>query len=43
MHLRTATPDSLGYRLDDLFERVTLRDNTVERANPPATWGRPLG
>ena len=32
VHLRAATPDSLGYLIDDLFERVTLYDNAVERA-----------
>lgn len=31
-HLRAATPDSLGYLIDDLFERVTLYDNAAERA-----------
>jgi aminopeptidase N len=32
MHLRAATPDSLGYLIDDLFQRVTLYDNAAERA-----------
>jgi hypothetical protein len=32
IHLRAATPDSLRYLVDDLFERVTLFDNRAERA-----------
>ncbi|HVG44370.1 MAG TPA: M1 family aminopeptidase, partial [Longimicrobium sp.] len=32
VHLRAATPDSLGYLIDDLFQRVTLYDNAAERA-----------
>jgi ABC-type transport system involved in multi-copper enzyme maturation permease subunit len=34
--LRAATPDSLHYLVDDLFERVILYDNRAERA----TWRR---
>jgi aminopeptidase N len=31
-HLRAATPDSLGYLVDDLFEHVTLYDNKAASA-----------
>jgi hypothetical protein len=31
-HLRAATPDSLHYLIEDLFERVTLYDNRTESA-----------
>jgi ABC-type transport system involved in multi-copper enzyme maturation permease subunit len=39
VHLRAATPDSLRYLVDDLFERVTLYDNRTESA----TYRRVVG